>query len=108
MVQKWVPFWVPVFVNFGSQNGPQNGPKTGQKIIILGSIFGSVCFDVLELFRGLLGPLLGLLRLSSEASGPQKHEKTEGFSRFLKMQLFWSLKLLMALLGSSCPLLGQI
>ena len=47
-------------------------PKLVQKFTILGSIFGSRFFDVLELFRGLLGALLGLLRLSWEASGPQK------------------------------------
>ena len=55
-----------------------------------------------------MGAFLGLLRLSWEASGPQKHQKIEGFLRFLKMQLFGSLELLMALLGSSCPLLGPI
>ena len=55
----WVPKWAPV-------------PKLIQKFKIVGSIFGSLCFDVLELFRGLLGALLGLLRLSSEASGAQK------------------------------------
>ena len=38
----------------------------------------------------------------------QKPKKTKGFSRFLKMQLFGSLELLLALLGSSCPLLGPI
>ena len=55
-----------------------------------------------------LGSLLGPLEALLEASGPQKPRKTEGFLRFLKMQLFGSLELLMALLGSSCPLLGPI
>ena len=55
-----------------------------------------------------LGSLLGLLEALLEASGSQKPEKTNGFLRFLKMQLFGSLELLMALLGSSCPLLGPI
>ena len=56
----------------------------------------------------LLGAVLGLLRLSWEASGPQKPEKTLGFLRFLQMQVFGYLKLLMALLGSSWPFLGPI
>ena len=34
----------------------------------------------------------------------QKHEKTHGFLRFLAMQLFGSMKLLMAIVGSSCYL----
>ena len=55
-----------------------------------------------------LGSLLGPLEALLEASGPQKPKKTEGFLRFLKMQLFGSLELLLALLGSSCPLLGPI
>ena len=51
---------------------------------------------------GFLGALLGLMMASWAASGPQKPTKNEGFLRFLKMQLVCSLKLLMALLGSSC------
>ena len=55
-----------------------------------------------------LGRLLGFLRLSWEASGSQKPTKNEGFLRFLEMSLFGSSKLLMALLGTSCGLLGPI
>ena len=54
----------------------------------------------LESLLGSLEALLGGLRT-------QKPSKTGGFLRFLKMQLFGSLKLLMALLGSSCPLFGR-
>ena len=79
--------------------GPQNGAYKALK--------GNSNSKVLELFRGLLGAFLGLLRLSWEASGSQKPKKTNGFLRFLKMQLFGSLRLLMALLGSSCPLFGR-
>ena len=83
-------------------------PKLVQKLIILGSIFGSLFCWALELSGCLLGAFLGLLRLSWEASGPQKPKKTLGFLRFLQMQVFGYLKLLMALLGSSWPLLGPI
>ena len=51
---------------------------------------------------------MGLWSLSWEAPGPQKHEKTHVFSRFLQMQDFGSLKLLVAILGPSSPLLGPI
>ena len=54
----------------------------------------------LESLLGSLEALLGGLRT-------QKPSNTGGFLRFLKMQLFGSLKLLMALLGSSCPLFGR-
>ena len=83
-------------------------PKLVKKLIILGSIFGSLFVEALELLGCLLGAVLGLLRLSWEASGPQKLEKTISFLRFLQMQVFGYLKLSMALLGSSWPLLGPI
>jgi hypothetical protein len=51
---------------------------------------------------------MGLWSLSWEAPGPQKPRKTNGFLRFLQMQVFGYLKLSMALLGSSWPLLGPI
>jgi hypothetical protein len=73
-----------------------------------GFIFGSLVFEVLELFGCLLGAFMGLWSLSWEAPGPQKPEKTNGFLRFLQMQDFGSLKLLVALLGPSSPLLGPI
>ena len=59
------------------------------------------------LFGCLLGAFSGLLRFSWEASGSKNTKKLKVFSRFLIMQLFGSLKLLMALLGSSCPLFGR-
>ena len=55
----------------------------------------------------LLGAFLGLQRLSWTALDPQKHRKTNGFSRFLQMQVFGTLGLLMVLLGSSWLLLGR-
>ena len=65
-----------------------------------GSLFGHIFFEVLGVFQGLLGAVLGFPRLSWEASGPQKPEKI-CVLRFLQMQLFGSLKLLMALLVPS-------
>ena len=81
------------------------GPILGA---ILGSIFVSLFFEALELLGCLLGAFLGFLRLFWDASGPQKPLKTFGFLRFLQKQLFGSFKLLIALLGSSWPLLGPI
>ena len=77
-------------------------PKLVQMLSILVSIYGFLFYDALELLWRLLGALLGLMMASCAASGPQKQSKTEGFLRFLKMQLVCSFKLLMALLGSSC------
>ena len=59
-------FWGPKRTN-------KMGPKLVQQFLNLGSIFGSLLFEVLELLGCLLGAFLGLLRLSWEASGPQKH-----------------------------------
>ena len=97
----------PLLGPIWSQNGPQNGPKICPKNVNFGVHFGLPFFEVLEFLGCLLGAFLGLLRLSWEASGPQKPQKIAGFLRFLKMQLFGSLELLMALLGSSCPLFGR-
>ena len=83
-------------------------PKLVEKLKFFGFIFGSLVFEVLELFGRLLGAFMGLWSLSWEAPGPQKPRKTKGFLRFLQMQDFGSLRLLVALLGPSWPLLGPI
>ena len=86
---------------------PKWAPKLVQFFMIFGSNFGSLFWGLGFLwvsFGSLLGPLEALLRgLCS-----QKPLKTKGFLRFLNMQFFASLKLLMALLGSSWPLLGSL
>ena len=96
-----VPFLVPFWITFGFQNGSQNGAKSGSKfgkfwlyfwIAFLLKVWGSL---------GALGSLLGSLEIFLEASGLQKLEKTNGFSRFLDLQSFGFVNLLMALLGSS-------
>ena len=50
-------------------------PKLVQNLIIFGSNFGSLLFGVLELSGCFLGAILGLLRLSWEASGPKNFKK---------------------------------
>ncbi len=105
---KMGPIFGPFWSNFRTQNGPKMAPKLVQNLVILGFIFGCLFCWVLKLFGCLFRAFLGLPRLSREASGPQKPSKTEGFLRFLQMQVFGSLKLSMALLGSSWPLLGPI
>ena len=102
-----VHFWEPFWSDFGPQNGPQNGAKIGPKIANFWVPFWIPFFEVLELFGCLLGAFLGLLRLSWEASRAKKCRQSNAKTTFLKMQLFGSLKLLMALLGSSCPLFGR-
>ena len=54
-----------------------------------------------------LGSFLGFLEAFFGGLWIQKPSKTHGFLRFLKMQLFGSLKFLMSLLGSSCPFFGR-
>ena len=112
LVQKRAPkknhFWTNFGAHFGPKMAPKMGPKLIQKLAIFGFIFGSLVFEVLELFGCLLGAFMGLWSLSWEAPGPQKPRKTNGFLRFLQMQDFGSLRLLVALLGPSSPLLGPI
>ena len=108
LLPKLVPFLDPFLSNFWPQNGPQNGPKMGPAICNFGVHFWIRFFEALELFGRLLGAFLGFLKLSWEASGPEKPKTNYIFLRFLQMQEFWSLKLLMALLVPAWPLLGPI
>ena len=103
-----VLFWLLFGPLLAPKMAPKTDPKPLQNSTFLRSIFGLLFLKVLELSRDLLGAFLGLLRLSWDASGSQKPTKNEGFLRFLTMSLFVSSKLLMALLGSSCGLLGPI
>ena len=103
-----VLFWLLFGPLLAPKMAPKTDPKPLQNSTFLRSIFGLLFLKVLELSRDLLGAFLGLLRLSWGASGSQKPTKNGGFLRFLEMSLFGSLKLLMALLGTSCALLGPI
>ena len=67
--------------------GPKIGLKLVQQLLLLGSSFGSF-FEALGLFGCLLGAFLGLLRLSWEASGPQKHEKNKWFFKVFENVAF--------------------
>ena len=68
-------------------------------LLIFGFTFQPLFDQVLDtfgcLFGCLLGALSGLLRFSWEASGSKNIKKTNCLLRFVAMQLFGSLKLLM-------------
>ena len=70
-----VLFWLLFGPLLAPKMAPKTDPKPLQNSTFLRSIFGSLFLKVLELFRGLLGAFLGLLRLSWEASGSQKPKK---------------------------------
>ena len=103
-----VLFWLLFGPLLAPKMAPKTDPKPLQNSTFLRSIFGPLFLKVLELSRDISGAFLGLLRLSWDASGSQKPTKNEGFLRFLEMSPFGSSKLLMALLGTSCGLLGPI
>ena len=73
---------------------PKIAPKIIKKLMILGSIFGSLFVEALELLGCLLGAVLGLLRLSWEASGPQKPEKSFWFFKVFANAGFWDFEAL--------------
>ena len=73
-------------------------PKLVKKLIILGSIFGSLFVEALELLGCLLGAVSGLPKLSWEAFGPQKPKKTLFFKVFANAG-FWVLEALNGPLG---------
>ena len=101
-------FLDPFLTNFGINLGSQNCSKNCPKIHFFCSIFKTLFYEVLKLFKCLLGAFLSLLCSSWE---PPRREKY-GFPivkwHFLKMILFGALKLFMALLGPSWLLLGPI
>ena len=85
LVSEWAPKnWFPIFYNFWVR-------------------FWIPIFWGSGFFGRLLGAFFGLLRLPWEASVAKNLKKTIGFLWFLQMKVFGSLKLLMALLGSSWP-----
>ena len=56
---------------------PKIAQKVVQKLIKIWSIFGPLFFEVLELFKCLLGAFLGLPRLSWTALDPQNIGKLQ-------------------------------
>ena len=97
----------PFLTNFGANLGSQNCSKNGPKIDFFGSIFKTLFYEVLKLFKCLLGAFPSLLCSSWQ---PPRREKY-GFPivkwHFLKMMLFGALRLLMSSLGSSWHLLAH-
>ena len=92
---------------FGAVLGPILGPKIDLKFVNFWVQFWIPFFWGFGSLWVPLGSLLGPLEALLGGLWTQKPLKTLGFLRFLKMQLFGSLKLLMALLDSSWPLLGR-
>ena len=72
-------FWSSCWSILGSISGSISAPKLVQKLFFWGSIFGTLSFEVLKVFKCLLGAFLSLLCSSWEASGPQKPWKTNVF-----------------------------
>ena len=98
----------PFLTNFGINLGSQNCSINGQKINFFGSIFKTLFYEVLKLFKCLLGAFLSLLCSSWEPPRREKYVFPMVKWHFLKMILFGALKLFMALLGPSWLLLGPI
>ena len=100
-----------------SKTGPQ---ETGQsdnfniKLVFVCSFLGSLFNHFLTkfwttfgcLFGCLLGAFSGLLRFSWKPLDP-KTLKNGRFFKVFENAAFWLFELLMALLGSSCPLFGR-
>ena len=86
---------------------PKMVPEFIKNVIFWGIHFLSLFLKVLELFWCLLGAFLGLPRLSWKALDPKNIEKLKMFLRFLQLQVFGALRLLMGLLGPSWPILGR-
>ena len=108
-----------MWIRFGSRLGPisnqfwiflgsQNYSKNGPKIHFFGIHFKTLFYEVLKLFKCLLGAFPSLLCSSWQ---PPRREKY-GFHivkrHFLEMILFGALKLFIALLDPSWLLLGPI
>ena len=79
---------------------PKMGPKLAQKLIFFGFIFGSLVFEVLELFGCLLEAFVGLWSLSREASlDPKNLKKNKWFVKVFANAGFWVFEALGGPLG---------
>ena len=99
--------WSRFFSSFETHFGPSLGPKIASKFVNFWVQLRTFFVGVLELFGCLLGAFLGLVRLSWEASRVKKCRQSHAKTTFLLIQVFGSMKILMALLGSSWSLLGR-
>jgi len=101
VARKMIPKISQKNAHFGPQKwAPKLDQNGAQKCFFVEPLFDCF-FEALELFGCLLGAFLGLLRLSWGVFGPQKRWKTAGFIRFSQLRFFGSLKVLLAILGSS-------
>jgi len=93
--QFWSQFGVPKLLRKLSEN------------LFFCYIFRTLYYEVLKLFKCLLGAFLGLLYSSWEPPRREKHGFPIIRSHFLKMMLIGALRLLMSSLGSSLHLLAH-
>ena len=103
----WFHFWSSSWSILGSISGSISGPKLVQKLFYFGSIFGTLSFEVLKLFKCLLGAFLNLSYSSWEPPRREKYGFPIVKSHFLKMMLLGTLRLLMSSLESSWRILAH-
>ena len=111
MEQILVWFWFHFGSSFLSIScsilGSISGPKFVQKIFYFGSIFGTLSFQVLKLFKCLLRAFLNLSYSSSEPPRREKYCFPIVKSHFLKMMHFGTLRFIMPSLESSWCILAN-
>ena len=100
-------FWSSFWSILGSISVSISAPKLVQKLFLFGSIFGTLSFEVLKLFKCLLGAFLNLSYSSWEPPRREKYGFPIVKSHFLKMMLFGTLRLLMSSLESSWRILAH-
>ena len=69
--QNWSHVWFPFLADLEPKMDPKMAPKVVQKLVKIWTVFGSLFFEVLGLFKCLLGAFLDLPRLSWTALDPK-------------------------------------
>ena len=87
--------------------GPQTAPKIVRELFFFGSVFRTLFYEVLKLFKCLLGAFLSLLCSSWEPPRSEKYGFPIVKSHFLKMMFLGTLRLLMSSLESSWLILAH-
>ena len=90
-----------------SISGSISGPKLVQKLFYFGSIFGTLSFQVLKLFKCLLRAFLNLSYSSWEPPRREKYGFPMVKSHFLKMKHFGTLRFIVPSLESSWCILSH-
>ena len=109
------PDAIPISFHFGSSFlsiscsilGSISGPKLVQKLFCFGSIFQTLSFEVLKLFKCLLRAFLNLSYSSWEPPRREKYGFPMVKSHFLKMMHFGTLRFIMPSLESSWCILAN-